>query len=270
MAQRDWDSGLYDRFGDERQRAAADLLAAISGHAFSRITDLGCGSGLSTALLARRWPEAAITAIDTSADMLAKAHERQPGPRYLQGNIAEFNPETPQDLLFANASLHWLGDHDRLMPQLLCGLNPGGVLALQMPDNLDEPSHRLMDDVAREQPFAEAIGTAPPRRHELLTPEAYYDALIPHCASINLWRTRYLHRLPNVDAIADWFASTGLKPYLDALPDSQRTAFRSRYVQRLADCYGVRADGSVLLAMPRLFIVATTRPRTTTTGALTP
>lgn len=260
MAQRDWDSGLYDRFGDERQRAAADLLAAVPGHAFARITDLGCGSGLSTALLARRWPEATITAIDTSTDMLAKAHERQPGPRYLRGNIAEFSPKPLQDLLFANASLHWLGDHDRLMPHLLGCLSPGGILALQMPDNLDEPSHRLMDEVAREPPFAEAIGEARPRRHELLSPEAYYDALIPRCASINLWSTRYLHRLPNIDAIADWFASTGLKPYLDALPDSLRTAFRSRYVERLADCYTVRADGRVLLAIPRLFIVAATTP----------
>lgn len=254
--QRDWDSGLYDRFGDERQRAAGDLVNAIPGNSFDRITDLGCGSGLSTSLLAQRWPDARITAMDSSAAMLAKARSRQPGPDYVQGDIATFTPDADQDLLFANASLHWLSEHALLLPRLLGFLNPRGVLALQMPDNLHEPSHHLMDEVAAEAPFADAIGDSCPRRHELLTPEAYYDCLSETGAQVSIWSTRYLHRLGGAEAIADWFASTGLKPYLDALPESLRGAFRSRYVERLGEAYGERADGQVLMAMPRLFIVA--------------
>ena len=95
--QRDWDSGLYDRFGDERQRAAGDLVNAIPGNSFDRITDLGCGSGLSTSLLAQRWPDARITAMDSSAAMLAKARSRQPGPDYVQGDIATFTPDADQN-----------------------------------------------------------------------------------------------------------------------------------------------------------------------------
>lgn len=254
--QRDWDSGLYDHFGDERQRAAADLLRAIPDGTCDHITDLGCGSGLSTRLLAQRWPGARITALDSSTAMLATARRRQPGPDYIQADIASFSPEKPQDLLFANASLHWVADHARLLPRLLACVNPGGVLALQMPDNLHEPSHRLMDEVAAEAPFADAIGDSRPRRRELLAPEAYYDCLSETGAQVSIWSTRYRHRLGSVEAIADWFASTGLKPYLDALPDELRAVFRSRYVDRLREAYEERADGQVLMAMPRLFIVA--------------
>lgn len=174
----------------------------------------------------------------------------------MQEDLARFDPPEPLDLIYANASFHWVEDHRQLLPRLLKTLNTGGQLAVQMPDNLHEPSHRLMREVAGESPYREAMVGAGPDRGELLHPGEYFDVLSKAGAQVRIWRTHYYHELENVAAIADWFATTGLKPYLDALPESLRTAYRERYVQRLTDAYPRQAGGRVLLGMPRLFMVA--------------
>lgn len=256
MSAGDWDPASYDTFATARQRPAADLLAAIADTRISTVTDLGCGSGLSTELLAARWPGASITGIDRSTSMLYKARTRLPDLRFTQADIGTYHSEIPQDLLFANASLHWLGDHTALLPSLLTHLRSGGVLAIQMPDNLREPSHRLMDDVAQDM----ELGTAPDatgQRQPLLTAEQYYDLLVPLCDRIDIFTIHYCHPLDSPEAIATWFASTGLKPYIDDLKPSQREGFLCRYEEALRSVYPPRVDGKVLLRLPRLFIIAT-------------
>jgi trans-aconitate 2-methyltransferase len=252
----DWDAQQYERFGEERLRPARDLLAGVPAIDARRIYDLGCGSGLSTSVLAARWPDARITGIDRSQAMLARARERLPGVHWVQADIAQFDANELPELVFANASLHWLADHRRLLPRLLSLLSPGGVLAVQMPDNLDEPSHRLMRELAGRDPWPALLGALRGERQRLLAAVQYYDCLAPLCSAVNLWTTRYHHVLPGADAILDWFAGTALKPYLDALPESAREDFRAAYLRELERAYPRRGDGRVLLEMPRLFLVA--------------
>jgi trans-aconitate 2-methyltransferase len=256
----DWDPDNYDRFAAERSRPVRDLLAALPKLGpFLRITDLGCGSGLSTAELAACWPAASICGLDRSSAMLEKARARLPGPRWIQGDIGDFRAAAPQQLLLANASLHWLPEHRDLFPRLLAELAPGGVLAVQMPNNSDEPSHSLPRELAASDAFdgfgARVVG----ERQRLATPGAYYDWLHDKVATLDIWETRYLHRLPGVDAIVEWFSSTALRPYLDALAETgeaMQRAFLAAYRAGLARAYPGQRDGSVLLPMPRLFIVA--------------
>ena len=256
----DWDAALYRRFERERTRPAADLLAQVDHPAARAIIDLGCGPGNSTALLAAAFPEASVTGIDTSPDMLASARERCPSCRFEQADIAGWVPDAPPDLLFANASLQWVPDHASLLPRLLARLALGGVLAVQMPDNRQEPSHRAMREVAAEPPFAAGIGDAAARRVGLLSPEAYYDLLAPLTASVEVWRTTYNHPMASPGAIVTWVSSTGLRPFVDPLPAELRAAFLARYEAAIDAAYPPRADGQRLLAFPRLFILARRRP----------
>ncbi|HEX2009945.1 MAG TPA: trans-aconitate 2-methyltransferase [Roseateles sp.] len=252
----DWNPDLYRRFEDERTRPAAELLARVPLQAPRRMVDLGCGPGNSTALLAARWPGADLRGIDNSAAMLAAARERLPDVAFEPGDIADWMPAEPVDLLYANASLQWLPDHERLLPRLLAQLAPGGVLALQMPDNLDEPSHRLMRETAADARFAPAIGAASGLRSRLLGAERYYDLLAPR-AEVDIWRTTYHHRMADAAAIVQWLRATGLKPFVEALPSAELQAqFLAAYERRIAAAYPARADGSRLLAFPRLFLVA--------------
>ena len=252
----DWNADLYLRFADERTRPAAELLARVPLETVAHAVDLGCGPGNSTELIARRYPEARIAGLDTSPDMLEKARARLPEVTFTLGNLARFTAEPPADLVFANAVLQWLPDHETLLPRLMENLTPGGVLAVQMPDNLAEPSHRLMRDVAARPEFTGRIGDAEKVRPRILPVETYYDLLAPLSASIDIWRTTYVHVLPDAPAIVDWVRATGLRPFLEPLDEAGRADYLRAYTREIASAYPSRVDGKVLLPFPRLFIVA--------------
>ncbi|MFT7772675.1 trans-aconitate 2-methyltransferase [Roseateles sp.] len=253
---KDWNPDLYRRFEDERTRPARDLLARVPLQAPRRVVDLGCGPGNSAELLVQRFPDAEVIGIDSSAAMLESARERLPGCRFELADIADWTPQDAPDLIYANASLQWVGDHERLLPRLLGLLAPGGVLAVQMPDNRDEPTHRAMRELAAQPPFAALIGDASRLRTELLGLDGYYDLLAPISASLDLWRTAYQHPMDSASRIVEWVRGTGLKPFVDPLPEPERTQFLADYEQRIASSYPQRADGRLLLAFPRLFFVA--------------
>lgn len=252
----DWNPALYRRFEDERTRPAQDLLARVPLREAARVVDLGCGPGNSTQLLVERFPNASVVGTDTSEAMLKSARQRLPQCRFELGDASAWQPELPSDLIFANAVLHWVPNHGALLPRLFSALAPRGVLAVQMPDNLDEPSHRLMREVAAGGPWASEIGDAARARTPILSAREYYDLLAPSAAQVDVWRTTYQHPMTSPAAIVEWLRATGLRPFVDPLPPAQRTAFLAEYEGRLAEAYPQRSDGQRLLAFPRLFIVA--------------
>lgn len=255
----DWNPALYRRFEDERTRPAQELLARVPLADLSsaaHVVDLGCGPGNSTELLVQRFPKAQVTGIDTSQAMLASARERLPGTAFEQGDIATWVPAVAPDLIYANAALQWVAGHETLVPRLFSLLAPGGVLAIQMPDNRQEPSHRLMRAVAGEAPWREPIGDADAVRTELATIAGYYDMLAKEAALVDVWHTVYQHVMPTAGAIVDWLRSTGLRPFLDPLGDELRASFLAEYERRISDAYPERSDGNRLLSFPRMFIVA--------------
>lgn len=260
----DWNPALYTRFEDERTRPARDLLARCRlgqspDGAGLRIADLGCGPGNSTALLAERFGQAEITGFDTSEAMLAEARRRLPDCRFERGDIGAFAPERPFDLLFANASLQWVLGHDRLVPALFAHVAPGGLLAVQIPDNLAEPSQTAMRAIAGEPAFKPFLDGFEEAREAIAPRATYYDWLIPEAAEVDVWTTIYEHPMESAEAITEWFSSTGLKPFIDPLPEPERRMFLDRYTQEMARLYGERADGRRLLSFPRLFFVARRR-----------
>ncbi len=255
----DWNAALYRQFEVERTRPARDLLGAIDLVDPKSVVDLGCGPGNSTELLVRRFPHAAVTGLDTSEDMLRSARARLPDCRFEQADIATWTPEQAPDLIYANASLQWVGDHGTVIPRLFDALASGGVLAFQMPDNRAEPSHRLMREVAALKPWAACIGEAAASRVAILAVDGYYDALAPVAERVEVWRTAYQHPLASARAIVDWVSATGLRPFTDPLPDDLRASFLAEYERRIDEAYPPRADGKRLLAFPRLFVVVRKR-----------
>ncbi|MFM9859384.1 trans-aconitate 2-methyltransferase [Pseudoxanthobacter sp. M-2] len=251
-----WSPSLYVKFEDERTRPAADLLAHVPLETARRIIDMGCGPGNSTELLAARFPAATVTGVDSSPEMLAAASKRLPHLAFEHADLTTWMPAGPVHLLYANAVFQWVPDHLAVLVRLMGALAPGGVLAVQMPDNLGEPSHRAMRDTAEAGPWAERIHAAGIGRERLPPVEAYYDALKPFAARVDLWHTHYQHPLAGVPAIVAWLKSTGLRPYLAPLTEAERPAFLADYARRLEADYHPRVDGTVLLRFPRLFIVA--------------
>lgn len=249
-----WDAGQYLRFEAERTRPVHDLLARVPGPV-ERAVDLGCGPGNSTEVLAARFPDAVVEGIDSSLEMITAAQARLPGLRFSVADLAVWRGEG-QDLLLANAVLQWLPDHAALLPRLLSALRPGGWLAVQMPDNANEPSHRLMREVSLAGPWAERQAGARAAFGGRRRAEDYFDILRAAGAEVDLWRTSYIHVLPGgPEAVVDWVSGTGLRPYLSVLEPEERADYLARYRAAISDAYPER-QGVTLLPFPRLFFVA--------------
>ena len=255
-AKPDWDAAQYLRFEDERTRPSVDLLARVSLKQPRRCIDLGCGPGNSTQLIAERFPEAVTEGFDSSPDMLGKARKRLPGLSFALGDIATWSDAAGYDLIFANAVMQWLPDHAGLFPRLARSLAVGGCLAVQMPNNLLEPAHVAMREVAGEAPWTDRLAAANAEKVRIAGFGDYRRWLIEAGCRVDIWQTTYVHALANLEAIAEWFKSTGLKPYLDRLPAEEQKDFLARYLERIAPHYPVESDGNVLLRFPRLFVVA--------------
>jgi trans-aconitate 2-methyltransferase len=253
-----WSARQYTSFEAERTRPVRDLLATVPTKGTRRAVDLGCGPGNSTEVLAERFPDAAVSGLDSSADMIEAARKRLPGIRFDVGGITEWDEAGPFDVILANAVLQWVPDHETLMPRLMGKLASGGSLAVQMPDNLEEPAHRLMRQVAASGPWAAKLAGASGARTARRGATWYYSLLKPHAGRVDVWHTTYHHVLAGgTDAVVEWFKGSGLRPFLAPLDPAENAAYLAEYRALLADAYPPQPDGSVLLPFPRLFIVAT-------------
>ena len=252
-----WDPDLYHRFATERLRPSADLLARIPLAAPAAIVDLGCGAGESTALLAGRWPEAEITALDNSPRTLARARASGVAARWVEADLTDWSPPAPPALIYSNAVFHWLDDHEPLLLRLLGLLAPGGVLAVQMPLNHAAPSHRCVAETIAAGRWRERL-TPLWRERPVGEPETYRNGLQGSAASIEIWETTYHHVLDGDNPVAEWVRATTLSPLLAALEPSTADAFYADCAGRLARAYPTRADGTTILAFRRLFILART------------
>lgn len=250
-----WSPGQYLKFEDERTRPAAELLARVPTERPRRVLDVGCGPGNSTELLAARYPQAEVVGIDSSPEMIAAARKRLPSAEFRVADVAGYAPATPFDVIFGNAVFQWVPGHLDVVAHLFSTCPPGGALALQVPDNLNEPTHMLMAAVARGGPWRDKFANAIPR-DPVPAPSAYYDRLKPLAATVDVWHTTYYHVLPGPEAIVEWVKGTGLRPWLDRLGEGERGAYLAAYTERIAESYPPLVDGRVMLRFPRLFVVA--------------
>ncbi|MEZ2338832.1 trans-aconitate 2-methyltransferase [Mucilaginibacter sp. RCC_168] len=252
-----WSSGQYSKFEHERNRPIRDLLFNIPLTTVNIAADIGCGPGNSTELLQTQFPHAKIMGMDSSENMIEAARKRMPGVRFEVDDISTWHNPGPYDVILANAALQWVPDHKTLFPALISKLAKGGCLAVQMPDNFEEPAHRLMRETATNGPWAVKLSEAS-KRIKRETAEWYYHNLRDKVTTLDIWRTVYHHPLQGGPAaIVEWFKGTGLRPFVEPLDDAERKAFLSQYEEGIAKAYPQYPDGSVLLPFPRLFIVAT-------------
>jgi trans-aconitate 2-methyltransferase len=250
-----WSAQQYTKFEDERTRPVRDILSRVPTATARRAADIGCGPGNSTEVLKERFPDAAIVGIDSSEDMLRAARRRLPDVSFEIEDISRWCPAQAQDVILANAALHWVPDHAGLLPKLLSYVEPGGSLAIQMPDNQNEPSHVLMRETAQNGAWAAKLADAD-HRTKVASPQQYYSLLKPHCTRADVWRTTYHHPLQGIDGVVEWLKGSALRPLLEALSEDEQAEYLGRYSDALAETYSAESDGTVLLPFPRLFIVA--------------
>lgn len=259
-----WDPAQYLQFASERARPFSDLLARIGARDPRTVVDLGCGPGNLTVSLADRWPRARVSGLDNSATMIDAAHARASDRvRFELGDLGDWRPTGPVDVLITNATLQWVPDHLRLLAGWVSDLPPGGWLAMQVPGNFASPSHTALAEVAARHPYAEALVTTGPRPGSA-TPGQYLQALteagrkLTGPVAVDVWETTYLHVLPGADPVLAWLSGTGARPVLQALQAADADLvdpFRRELAARLRSAYPPGPDGTVL-PFRRIFAVA--------------
>jgi trans-aconitate 2-methyltransferase len=262
-----WDPDQYQRFAEERARPFRDLLGRVHTPTPATVVDLGCGPGPTTALLADRWPTADVLGIDSSVDMIeaAAAHARGSRLRFAVGSIADWDAleVQPLDVIVSNAALQWVPDHISLLPTWAKALRPGGAIAFQMPRSSGMRAGEVFQSVAARPRWAGllgsvASGTGPRSAGSPVRPVAeYIDVLATAGMSVDAWETTYHHVLPGPDPVLEWFAGTGLRPYLDALRGDPAAVadFRAEVGAQLRSAYPTTPYGTIL-PFPRIFVIA--------------
>lgn len=249
-----WDPEQYARYADERGRPFLDLLARVGASAPRRVVDLGCGPGPLTALLAERWPDAAVEGIDSSAEMIASAAALGSRVGFRVGDAADWVMPADTDVLVSNATLQWVPEHRTLVPRWASALPPGGWLAFQVPDNFDSPSHVLMRTLAESPRWRSSLDGVL-RHHDAVASAAEYaDLLLGAGLAADVWETTYVHVLTGADPVLEWVRGTGLRPVLAALPDDERAEFEATYAAALREAYPPTPHGT-LFGFRRIFAV---------------
>jgi trans-aconitate 2-methyltransferase len=250
-----WDPTQYLAFGNERLQPALDLLGRIPLDAPGTVFDLGCGPGNVTRALKGRWPNASITGIDGSPEMLERAAEEDPELSWIEADLNYWRPDAPADLIYSNAALHWLDDHETLFPQLMRSVSPGGFLAVQMPRNWAAPSHSIITETVQQGPWRSTLEPLlrPAPSH---APDVYYDILTPVSTSLAIWETEYCQILEGENPVAEFVKGTQLKRFLDALEQPVLGEFEGEYAKRILAAYPKRDDGKTLFPFRRLFLLA--------------
>jgi trans-aconitate 2-methyltransferase len=251
-----WDPAQYLRFGDERSRPFFELTARIQAAAPGRVTDLGCGPGQLTAALAGRWPAAQVRGVDSDPEMIAAARAL-PVPDTVSfelGDLRDWRPDRPADVIVANAVLQWVPGHAELLPAWVEMLAPGGWLAFQVPGNLDQPMHAILRDLARSGPWRSRLADVALNR-QAGDPADYARVLLAAGCQVDAWESTYLHVLPGPDPVLEWARGTALRPVLAALDPAGAAQFCEEYGRLVAAAYPAAAYGTIL-PFRRVFVVA--------------
>lgn len=252
----EWDPNIYLRFEQYRTQPAMDLVNRIPLENPGRTIDLGCGPGNSTAILRDRWPDAQITGLDSSEDMLIQARERDIDVTWTQADMAAWSPDSPFDIIFANASLQWLPDHGTVFSKLISHVASGGVLAVQLPFHHASPLQQVVLEASRDARWTDKMEGA---RNALTYATAgfYYDTLSARCEKIDLWETEYFHIMESHQDIVDFIRGSGLRPFTEALEsDEDIQQFESLVLHGYSRAYPRQSDGRILFPFRRQFILA--------------
>jgi trans-aconitate 2-methyltransferase len=240
-----WVPSQYERFKAERTQPFYDLLSLVRPVPGGRVVDLGCGTGELTAELHAAVGAAVTLGIDNSDVMLAEAAAfATDAVTFEAGDVGAFGGERRYDIVFANASLQWVPDHERVLTQWAGALRPGGQLAVQVPANVDHPSHTVSAEVATEEPFLSALGGAPPPDPvRSVLPPAQYAELLHRLAFVDqhVRLQVYGHVLDSTADVVEWTKGTSLTRFRRLLPAELFDAFVDRYRARLLEVLGDHA-----------------------------
>ncbi|WNY23989.1 Trans-aconitate 2-methyltransferase [Methanimicrococcus hongohii] len=249
-----WDAKQYLKFEKERTQPAVDLINRLTLKNPKRILDIGCGPGNSTRLIKDKYPEAYVLGIDKSPEMIETAKTDNPDIDFLIADAGEELEKTGSgyDIVLSSAAIQWIPNHKELMVKMLSLLNPGGMLAVQVPLTDKMPMYqKIMPDLLASPEWGNEFAVK--RFFHTLEAEQYYDLFSEISSDFTMWETVYYHRMDSCENIMEWYRGTGLRPYLEQLTLEKAELFEKEICNQLDEYYSKQIDGAIILKFPRLF-----------------
>ncbi|MDP4178964.1 MAG: methyltransferase domain-containing protein [Bacillota bacterium] len=252
----DWNSVQYLMFKNERTQPAIDLVNRINIEKPKKILDIGCGPGNSTQVLADKFPDSYILGVDSSSNMIDTAKRDYLN---LDFKICDAGKElsildNDFDVVFSNACIQWIPNHNQLLRNIMGLLKPNGVLAVQTPMNYNEPIHKIIGEISTNEKWKSEFSN--PRVFYNLTQSEYFDLLSEISSEFCMWETIYFHKLKSHKDIMEWYRSTGLRPYLNVLSDEKKKLFEQDVFEKVVEEYPIQKNGSIIFRFPRFFFTA--------------
>ena len=254
MAQ--WNAEQYLKFKRERTQPSYDLAGRIDVKNPQSIIDIGCGPGNSTSVLAGKFKGAYILGVDKSENMINTAKKDYPSI-----DFAVFDAEKDFDkinrgfdVVFSNACIQWVPNHPALIRNMFNLLNPGGVLAVQVPINYREPIHQIINEISHNSKWSAKFKVQ--REFYTLTSSEYFDLLSEITDDFSMWETVYYHRMKSHKDIMEWYKGTGLRPYLEVLSADEAADFENDIYSEVIKSYPLQKRGEIIFRFPRLFFTA--------------
>ncbi|MGT2907579.1 methyltransferase domain-containing protein [Streptococcus dentiloxodontae] len=251
----DWNAEQYQKFIAERTQPAIDLVNRIDREP-QTVFDLGCGPGNSTAILFQRFPQANILGGDSSEDMLIQARENHPQLKYVrfdaQSDFERLN--SAFDLIFSNACIQWVPNHEKLLQDMLDSLADNGQLAVQIPLTDKVLMEELINQLINQHSWSAKMSQS--SFYHTLEVKDYANILAAKSSNYSLWETTYFHVMPSHQSILDWYQGTGLRPHLSQLSSREQQLFCQELLMMIEEAYPVQKNGEILFPFPRLFFIA--------------
>ena len=255
---KDWNAKAYEIYHHERMQPSIDLVRRIQKCEVETIIDIGCGTGMSTMQLANRWPKAKLIGVDYSESMLEEARQLPIQVEWLRRDcnkkLSEFRGA---DIIFSNASLQWLDDHEIVIKEWFELLADGGIIAVQIPLFDEMVAQECLNKLIRSEEWKHYFIDMEKETYHNDSADCYYDMFARYTNQVEMWSTDYFHILESQKAIIDFISSTALSPYANRLPDKKLwNMFIKELEEQFKICYPSHENGKVVFKFKRLFIIA--------------
>lgn len=240
-SQKAWDPAIYNQFSSQREEPFWDLASLVEPIENAKVVDLGCGDGRLTAELHSRLHAKSTIGIDFAPAMLAStAAHTSDAISFENSDIATWESPSTFDILFSNASLQWVDNHESVLANWKASLTDGGQLAVQVPNNADHPAYLMASEMGEEW-----LGSEAPKdtvAKNVLKPEEYSNIL----ESLGFERQHvrlvvYPHYLPTTSDVVEWIKGTSLNRFKAVMPAEDYARFIEEYRERLLSELGEKS-----------------------------